>query len=337
MPSKLSNLFLGLGCLSPIVGIGLLLYFLFQSSIFLGFLSVIISLLAMTILFVLTSQIEEKRKIKQAEFLQTFQPNQYNAHKFKAFTSYDLLAKIAIDEQRRKVYFWFPDSAKGENSTQAYVGMPYIIKAYSYSDILAIKLLEDNHQTATVQKDTHSLLNRLSEGEIESSKASLPPIDKISSMDLEIIVNDNVKPRHLIRFYHMPHARIRKDSPQYQAYLRECQQWFTILEAIIHESEQNVAVQEIEYPMETTEQEPSIIEESLQEAPSKETTHITIDVDTERYSLRLHEESKNAEADHSQQVTDEDVADPPVKKPLSYFEQLIEKNRRQMRGDFPED
>ena len=187
MPSKLSNLFLGLGCLSPIVGIGLLLYFLFQSSIFLGFLSVIISLLAMTILFVLTSQIEEKRKIKQAEFLQTFQPNQYDAQKYKSFTSYNLLSKIAIDEQQGKVYFWVPYSDKGENSTKAYVGMPYIIKAYNYSDIFAIKLAEDNYQTATVKRNTfHNFPSqRLSEGEIVSSKASHPPIDKISSMTLK--------------------------------------------------------------------------------------------------------------------------------------------------------
>ena len=279
MQSKLSNLFVGLGCFTPIVGILLLVYFSFHRSILFGCISIVMSLLITTILFVLVSQIEEKRKVKQMEFLQTFQPNQDDFGKYKSFTSYDLLAKIAIDEKHRKVYFWVPDFNKGENVTKAYVGMPYKIIAYNYSAILALKLAEDNHPTASFQREsyfTHFLLDKLNDEETTTSKATHPPVDKISSMDLEIIFNDNVKPKHLIRFYHTPHIRLRKDSPKYHAFFSERQQWFTILQAIIHEAEQTVTAPNIERTIET-------IELSINEETVKEATQIMMDDNSKHY------------------------------------------------------
>lgn len=102
MPSKLSNLMAGLGCLTPITGIVLLCYFLFQSSISLGVISIVLSFVLTIVFIALGIRIEEKRKVKQLDFLQTFQPDVDDFHKLKSFTSYDLLTKIAIDDQRRK-------------------------------------------------------------------------------------------------------------------------------------------------------------------------------------------------------------------------------------------
>ena len=152
MSSKLSNLFFGLGCLTPIGGIVLLFYFLIQSSISLGVTSVILSFVVTILLFVVGSQMDEKHKAKQLAFLQTFQPDQEDFQKFKSYTSYNLLSKIAIDERQGKVYLWLPDSDQGEKITKAYAGMPYIIKEYDYSNLLAIKLTEDHHETASMQK-----------------------------------------------------------------------------------------------------------------------------------------------------------------------------------------
>jgi len=208
--------------------------------------------------------------------------------------------------------------------------MPYKINAFNYPDILALKLAEDNHPTALVQRDTyhtHFILNKLNEEEITTSKATHPPVDKINSMDLEIIVNDNVKPRYLIRFYHMPHIRIRKDSPKYHAFFSERQQWFTILQAIIHEAEDTVTAPNSEHPIET-------IELSINEETVKEATQIMMDDNTKHYSLRLLEESKDT-AEHNPEYNH--MPKQIVEKPISYFDQLIEKNRRQMRGDYTDE
>lgn len=338
MPSKLSNWFLGLGCLSPIIGIVLLFYFLFRSSIFLGVLLVILSLLVATILFVLMSQVEEKHKLKQLEFLQTFQPDQEGSTKFKSFTSYDLMSKIAIDTQREQIYFWVPDSPKGKNITKAYVGMPYTINSCNYSDILAVKLTEDQHQTAFVQRNSHFtnyLLNKLSEEEKDMGKTTYPPVDKISSMSMEIIIDDEEKPKHLLHFYYAPYIRIQKDSLQYKAFSIECQNWFTILQNIIQKAEPINAVSNIEPTQITIES--SICEETLQEVSSKEATQITMDIQIEQYSFHLPEQSKGSAEENLQISSEQPVEDQVEEEPLSYFEQLIEKNRKQMRGDYTDE
>ncbi|MCG7335620.1 hypothetical protein MHZ95_10045 [Sporosarcina sp. ACRSM] len=335
MPSKLSNLMAGLGCLTPIVGIVLLCYFLFQSSISLGVISIVLSFV-ITILFIaLGIRIEEKRKLKQLDYLQTFQPDVEDFHKLKSFTSYDLLTKIAIDDQHGKVYFWAADSDKVQNITKAYVGMPYIIKSYNYIDILAVRFTEDQHQTATVQRDTHFthyLLNKLSKDKVESKNASGPPIDKISSMDLEIILNDNVKPRHLIRFYHEPNIRIRKDSPEYQGHYSNLQQWFTRLETIINETEESFATSNVEQPLEII--EPANHKDLSQEDPPNEKTQIMMDVDMKQYSLDLTEDRTEL---NPQSSPDDPIPMQAPEKPTSYFEQLIEKNKKQLRGDYSDE
>ena len=146
-------------------------------------------------------------------------------------------------------------------------------------------------------------------------------------MDLEIIVNDNVKPRHLIRFYHDPHIKIRKDSPQYQAYFSECQKWFTMLQDIIIESEKNVDSPDVERSNEMIES--PIFEELLQDDSPKEKTRITMDLDTDRYALHLTEDRTE---EKPQSIPDEPAPEQAVEKPTSYFEQLIEKNKRQLRS-----
>lgn len=94
MPSKLSNSFVGLGCIMPFLGVTLLVYFFYNHSFVLGCIAVVVSITLSIILFGIVVHIEENRKQKQLKFLQTFQPIHADFNKLKSFTSYDLLAKI---------------------------------------------------------------------------------------------------------------------------------------------------------------------------------------------------------------------------------------------------
>lgn len=334
MSSKLSNLFFGMGCLLPIFGFVLLGYFFFNRSFMFGAVAVIVSIVVGLALLGSASFIEEKQKAKQLEFLNTFQPAQFDFHRHKSFPSYDLLAKIAIDEQQENVYLWTPNLKKQGYVTKAYAGMSYIINTYSYSDILAINLIEDNYQSDSVQRDTHFtqfLLNKLKQEEFTISNAEKPSIDKISSLDLEIIVDDSAKPKHLIRFYHAPHLRIRKDSPEYEAYFKERQYWFTKLKGIIEK--QNAVAHHVEPPIEPI--TPSVHVESSDADVTTEKTQITVEVATNQYSLHLHEENALEETSEIKKV--ESQLEQNTEKPKSYFEQLLEKNRRQLHGDYTDD
>ncbi|WP_252502151.1 hypothetical protein [Sporosarcina sp. Marseille-Q4943] len=332
MQSKVTKWFTGLGCLTPVFGFILLGYFFFNRSFLLGIVALVVSFLAGFIVFGIVSEVEDKRKVKQKEFLRTFKPAHFDSDKHKSFTSEDLLSKIAIDEQQEIVYLWTPHSKKGEIVTRAYPRMPYIINAYDYSDILAINLKFDNHQTASVQRNTHYtnfFLNKIKEEDAANSDANNQSVDRIRSMDLEIIVDDHTKPRHLIRFNPDPTTYLSKDSLEYYEYLNKRQEWFTKLQFII-EQKSDVA-QKNERPIETG--APSLCAAPTNEFPVEIKTRILIADDTKQYSLLLHEESEDT-IEVSPEIEQIDTQhEQAVEKPMSYFEQLVEKNRRQLRGD----
>ncbi|MFC5604273.1 hypothetical protein [Sporosarcina koreensis] len=336
MPSKLTNLFTGIGCTAPFLGFVLLGYFFYNQSFGLGIIALVACILAALFILGIAQQAEDKRKKTQLEFLQTFQPGQSDFHKYKSSTSYDLLSKIAIDEQREKIHLWMPDTKKGERVTKAYVNMPYLIKTYNYSDILAINLKEDNYETASVQRDTHFtnfLLNKLKEeGTVMGTPAS-QPVDKITSLDLEIIIDDNTNPRHLIRFYHAPYTPLRKDSLGYAAHLKERQEWFTRLKTIIEQ--QNDAAQKVESQIETFESPVQV--ETPKPVVTQEMTRLTVDVDMDRYALSLYKDAKDISEVNPEIMQDAPQHEQDTEKPKSYFEQLLEKNRRQLRGDYSDE
>ena len=337
MPSNLTRFFFGFGCFTPILGFILLGYLFSNRSFIGGIVALVICLVVMIFLFGFGSILEQKQKAKQLEFINTFQPDQYNSQKNKSFTSYDLLTKIAIDELQKKVYFWMPDSELVGDVKKAFVRMPYITRTYNYSDLLAVNLKEDNRRTDSVHRDTHFthfVLNKLQEDDMRKSSTTKPPVDKVSSMDLEVVVDDTTTPSHLIRFYHAPYIYIRKDSLEYKAYSRERQEWFTKLKVII--DQQNETSVETEVP--TAIIEPPLITVPAEEEPA-EKTQILVDVDTTQYSLQLREEHEETEDNPEviPEATTEDIpkesAQDTVEKPLSYFEQIVEKNKRQLRGD----
>ncbi|MCM3636674.1 hypothetical protein M3152_02995 [Sporosarcina luteola] len=336
MPSKITNLISGIGCSTPIFGIVLLGYFFYNRSFLLGIGALVVFFLVGILLFGIVHQVEDKRKKSQLEFLQTFQPDQFDANRHKSFTSYDLLSKIALDKQREKIYLWMPELKKDVKVTKAYINMPYVIKTYSYSDILAVNLKEDNYETASVQRDTHYtnfLLNKLKEEEAATGSPTSQPVDKITSMDLEIIVDDSTNPKHLIRFYHAPYTPLRKDTLEYAAHVKERQEWFTRLKTIIEQP--NVVAQEIDRPIETIES--PILTGTLEPVVTQENTRITMEVDMDRYTLSSHNHSEdNAEENLKINKTDPQH-EQNNEKPTSYFEQLLEKNRRQLRGDYTDE
>ena len=334
MPSNLTRFFFGFGCFTPILGFVLLGYLFSNRSFAGGVVALVICLVVMIFLFGFGSQLEQKQKAKQLEFMDTFVPDEFDSQRNKSFTSYDLLTKIAIDELQKKVHFWMPDPELVGDVKKAYAKMPYIIHTYNFSELLAVNLKENYRRTDSVHRDTHFthfVLNKLKEDDMRKSSTAKPPVDKVSSMDLEVVVDDTTAPSHLIRFYHAPYIYIQKDSPEYIAYSRERQEWFAKLKVIIEQ--QNETSVETEQPTAIIET-PPIPEPAEEDLAAR--TQIVVDVDTKQYSLQLHEETEvqpkaNPEVipEDKRAETDQDK----VEKPLSYFEQIVEKNKRQLRGD----
>ncbi len=334
MSSKKSNSVVGLGCFIPILGITLLVYFFFQHSFILGLFIGVTSIIVSLFIFGIVSQMEEKRKQQQLEFLQTFQPKQVDSKKLKSYTSYDLLTKIAVDPKQKKVYVWIPNVAQGKTIKKVFAGMSYVIKTYDFSDLLAVQYTEEGHPMASAQRDTNYtnfLLNKVREEDSETNRSARPPIDKVDSVAIDVIVNDTTESRHRIHFYHEPYRHIRKDSPKYKAFYNEAYKLFSLLEKVVHETEQN-----LEVSMETA--SPTINEEVVVEPSPVKKTHITVELDTKQPEWQLSKEYPSLVENKTESITKEkSKEEQTVEKPTSYFEQLVEKNRRQLRGDYSDE
>lgn len=338
MSSKLSNSFAGLGCLTPFFGIALLVYYFYQRSFLIGCILLFASFFVALAFFGFMSQIEENQKKKQRKIMQNFKPDRVDVQKLVSYSSYDLLSKIAVDEHQKKIYVWVPVTKKSKTITKAFVGMPYTIKTYDFSDLLAIQLSEDRYPIASAQRDTHYtnfLLNKIQEEETPTDQTAVRPIDKVNSMELEMIVNDNVNPKHVIRFYDKPHQPLRKDSPEYRALNKEFHKWSRLLTAIIRGTEQGVVDKGVEPSLGSS--SPTIPETALNEPVAEKMTRITMDLDPNRYAFHLPAESPTPSEENPETGQDTPEQERLVEKPTSYFEQLVEKNRRQLRGDYTDE
>ncbi|WP_339251150.1 hypothetical protein NSQ43_13960 [Sporosarcina sp. FSL W8-0480] len=242
MPSTQSNWYVRLGCLAPIIGTIALFTLVRQDrllpafiffAIFFGFAALFLSLATRT---------ENKLKAKQLAHLETYKPKRSTYHETHAFVSDDLLSKIAIDERNRRIHFWEPSLlADGKRVSKAYLKMPYEIFDYSYDQLLAIETYENGIRKKVIFNEAEGTKDRL-----EAIGQSLNPVidEKVSlarkailrktvTVEMKIVVDNEKKPFHIIRFYSNLDKRLRKDSTEYIGVYRKMDHWVTLLTYIM--------------------------------------------------------------------------------------------------------
>lgn len=318
MPTKISRFLIGLGCLSPMVGIGFLVYFIFLKAALNGLYSVLSLFLLMIFFILLATKIEEKRKEKQKNFLLTFKPEVDGFQETQSFISFDLLSKIAMDANKECLYLWAPENNDAKAQKNVYYGMPYQVLTYKYSDILAVEMFENKIPISTVSRRSKSARFLLDGLEIATDTDPLQMEQtknkELTKIELKLTVNDSIKPIHLIRFYFDPHKSLRKESIEYQSIQNDLQHWFTALHLIIKNSdkkdgfvntsqESGLKVAEHEQIVNATSQLLSVLKKVLHNKLNDETQF--------NFDSKI-EQSKEA--------------------PSSYFDELLKKNRKQLHG-----
>ena len=335
MSTKLSNFFSVLGCLSIIIGVAVFIYLLINQSFLSGFIYLGISIVIMCILAVIITNMEDKRKAKQKHLLSTSQPNVGNYHDTKSYVAYDLLSKVALDEKNERIYFWVPENPEVQTIKDTSYGMPYRIFDYPYSALLSAQIIEDSASISTLSRQSQSariLLNGLEQtNDIQPNKPSND--EHINSMELKLILKHQVRPIHVVRFYSDININLNKNSPEYRKVQSEIEQWFTILRFIIIETDQKEGYF---HAHEDETKQPQIINESKFEK------------DEVSVQYPIHDESKAFVKAQLLSVLDQviykkiveysslkKVVDSPlpIEKPISYFDDLIEKNRKQLNGN----
>lgn len=324
MPTKLSNFLIGIGCFSLVIGIGFFFYFLINKSILTAFLYVISSLFILIIFASFSAAAENKRKEQQKNLISTFQPNDKDFQETQSFISFDLLSKVTMDEKHKRIYLWTPENKDIQMLKNVYYGMPYQLFTYEYSDILAIELLEDNTLISTISRRSKSaffLLDGLQT--IQAKAPGEPSIKKVHAIELKIIVNDRVKPIHIIRFYSDPTTSLQKGSAEYQKVQNDIEHWVTVLNLIIKEADQEEGVHH---------NDKNGLNKS--NTPSSEITKL------KELHVEKHEKKRIAKIQLlsvlnqiiSIKLNDEEPMQ-SIRNTDSYFDQLLEKNREQLRGD----
>ena len=335
MPTKLSNLFLGLGCFSPIIGVTIFIYLLTHQSLLSGFIYLGVFLVIMIILIVIASQLEDKRKAKQKHLLSTLQPKDENYHETQSYVAYDILSKIVVDEKNKRIYIWAPENQEVYTIKDASYGMPYQLFDYPYSALLAAQIIEDSDSVSTMSRQSQSarvLLDGL-EPTIDIHPEKPSNNERINSMELKLILKDQVKPIHIVRFYTDSNASLNKSTPEYRRAKNEIEQWFTILHFIIKEIDQKEGYF---HPQEKEIDQPQIISEGQFEEEKIQVPYPVRDeskalVKAQLLSV-LNQVIYKKIVEYSTLKKNDD---PPQanENTTSYFDELLEKNRKQLHGN----
>jgi hypothetical protein len=152
-------------------------------------------------------------------------------------------------------------------------------------------------------------------------------------MELKLILKDRVRPIHVIRFYSDSSSSSNKSSPKYRIAKNEIEQWSTILHFIIKETDQKEGyyhAREDEY------KQPQIVSESKFERDAIQVQTSVRDenkafvkaqllsvLDQVIYKKIVEYSTRKKNVDSLQ----------PNEKPNSYFDDLIERNRKQLIGN----
>lgn len=235
MSTKLSNFFVALGCLSLLIGCVFFIYFLINKSIATAFLYAFIFFILMIFLAVIGSQIDEKRKMKHRKYLLTLQPTEKQFQETQTFVSFDLLSKIAMDEQNERIYLWAPENRSVQSLKDVSFETSYQLFSYAYAEILAVEVIESGAPIRINSRRSQSsrfFLDGLQPITEDFPKEQTNEQSAYSIM-LKLIMKDRVKPIHLIQFYTDSAKSPNKNSVVYQKALKELEHWFTVLHFIM--------------------------------------------------------------------------------------------------------
>lgn len=242
MPSTQANWYVRFGCLAPIFGVIALLFFINQDAVIPGFIFFAIFFGFAVLFLSLSSKAEEKAKQKQRDHINSFKPAASNYTESHAFISYDLLSKIAVDEKKRRIYFWEPVPLDGKQVTKAYLHMPYTLTDYSYKQLLAVELFENGTRQQTVVNEADGTLEKINAlgQSVEQIITNKTPLirkivhRKVAAIELKLLLDDEERPYRIIRFYTNLDKRLKRESAIYISVKRDVDHWISLLSFVMN-------------------------------------------------------------------------------------------------------
>lgn len=367
MTTKLANRLAGIGCLLPTAaGLYFITYAIFNGKGLLGFLLTIGAVVAAIILFMQVNEVEKSALKKQRKELASFKSSEIDADDLPTIISSDALTRVVIDEGKGRLYVWMAMDDVGNRLKKAKENMHYQFFNHSFKDLEAVAVVVDgNALLSRGYRLNPGLENFIHEdtGAVNSAITNAVPNDKVRKMTLLIQMNREKNPIYPIRLYSDPYAYVEKASSDYTKTLESVKMWYDRLNAVIGESEHKRAVAAVQKKTEPEVtkpvQQPAVLgklartiepetvdkkdvrpkEQSSAMIPSnppqsvvvvEENDNVREPVEETATETPVYPSAKVEAVEPVMQTESDRKAETGEEKELSYFEQLLEKNRKQM-------
>lgn len=315
-----------------------------------GFLILCVSAGAAFMLFMQVNEIEKRELKKQRKLLASFKMGEIDAEHLPTIISSDALTRVVIDEKKSRLYVWLAVDGAGVPLKKAVYTMEYRFFEYPFEDLQAVAVIIDGSVHLSREYRLNAVMsNFINEdtGSVNSVITNAIPNDKVRKMTLMIQTNNEKHPIYPIRLYSDPYAYVEKASSDYVKTLEIVKMWFDRLDAVISETERKTAVAagkgtaqpkvavpagqpavlgrlarvaEIEAEKEVVEEKDAQPAESAMNPMEKKDGSVPV------YSSEVDETKRQEASEELSREEDETMGN----EELSYFEQILKKNRQQM-------
>ncbi|GEM_PF-5336871 len=289
------------------------------------------------LLFTIAMKIEERRKRKQRERLFSYEKPGTDFKRMPSVASSDLLTRIAIDFREKRLYIWTAHDDFGQPVTKPFYGMSYRLHEYDCEDVEAAALVENGETDAiTAAFSTLPIERYIESGGVNTLKPSDQKTDseRVHRSALIIQVDDKVTPFHQVNFHDETTASLTRESAEYKEMRGSIQRWMNYMDELLndtyptHMKRVRMEGQDVHA---TEESVPSV--SSGQEAVSETDPSNSVENTGPAVPQSEGQQSVPLQPAVSVEPVPAEPAEPNEPKEPSYFEKILEENKRMMQRE----
>lgn len=335
MNSEKTTFLSSMGCISALVGIGLSIYFMIRTSVFMGICFGVALIVVSIILFARSHTIQEANRASYKRYIESFTSTQSSFSASQAFTADSLICRLAIDEKHQLVSLWQPADP---NISKPVKDMPFHVYTYPYADLLDIKMFVNGKW---IGSSSHQNNQQMMEDKVDS-------FNKLSSLILRI--QTRKQEHEMIVYTFVPengNNYLYKGHELYYKQLKYLFTWYRILASISNQNTSNIALDDTSHARQNAisqlvfalerikdlKQMDTVIA-SNDEFNQSEETHILSNQEVESMSsLASFEYDYEYDSDFESQI-DENNSDSSTEDddPFADFERFLESNKQKQQG-----
>lgn len=347
--TKLSNFVGCLGCLFPLIAGGVFIHAIFNGSVGIAFLLLLVACGLGIILFAKAQTLEDQEVETHRKILHDLPVNGVDTSLLPTVVGADALAKVTLDGDKQQIYLWRAQSDEGELLAKPQKNMMYKTFSYPLGALESVAVVEDDNILSTTNQTDKTV------GKSHDNEEGV----KLKKITLLLQFEDEKYPFHPIHFYNQPNLGLLKNSADYKKVIEKATEWFdrlVELDCVKVSTEKRGSASEIpmrsmadraysqgqddEITEESSQRFGNQVENKYQEGYANEMKE---EENTEKQTVSesqliedKHDEVEECISNEHALILDSEkieVSSDPVGNELSYFEKLILQNKEQLTSE----